>query len=154
MPMLCDTFYLEHLEHFIKLYDSGQFEDEDQSTSTSTFRGLVFVVGLTQEKADLAADILSERLGGACRRWGVSAIAPEDWDSTCLLRERGMICSTTVDDRTKQVRRQMNVYGDAMFGVLVGCDKTAVVLFVTKRAQAEESPTTTKLRKLLSPLRA
>jgi hypothetical protein len=144
IPMLCDTFYLEHLEHFTKLYESGQFVDDDQWTSMSTFRGLVFVVGLTQEKADLAADIISERLGGVCRRRGVSAIALEDWDLACAFRERGMICSSTVDDGTKRVRTQLKVYGEAMFGVLVGCDQTAVVSLITEGAKDEESPTNTK----------
>lgn len=127
LPMLCDTFYLDHLEHFTSLYDRGQFVDDDQSPSANTFRGLVFVIGLTSEKADLAADIISERLGGVCRRQGIETIAPEDWNSVCLLRERGMICSTTVNGGVGRVRKKMKELGDTMFGVLVGCDKAAVV---------------------------
>jgi hypothetical protein len=144
IPILSDAFYLEHLEHFTKLYESGQFEDDDQLTSTSTFRGLVFIVGLTQERADLAADVISERLGGLCRRRGVSDLTPNDWNSACLFRERGMICSTAVDEPTSFVRKQTNVYGEEMFGVLVGCDNTAVKLLTTKGTKDGVSPTNAK----------
>ena len=129
LPKLCDAFYLDHLEYFTKLFESGEIvgDVEKESSPTSTFRGLIFVVGLDHEKAAFAADMISERLGGLVVRKGLDSMTAEDWDAACLSRRVGMICSATVQDGVKRVRKQTQDCGEAMFAILVGCDEAAVL---------------------------
>jgi hypothetical protein len=129
LPKLCDSFYLDHLEHFTSLFERGEIDGivEEQSSSTSTFRGLIFVIGLDHDKANLAADTISEKLGGLVVRKGLKGLAPEDWDASCLTRRVGMVCSVSGQDPTKGVRKKIQDHGDGMFAVIVGCDEVSIL---------------------------
>ena len=128
LPKLCDAYYLGHLEHFTRLFENGEIVGEDeQFTSTSTFRGLIFVVGLDSEKADSVADMISEKLGGLVVRKGLNRLTQEDWGASCLSRRVGMVCSATTKDSAHRVRKNLEDCGEAMFAVLVGCDEVSIL---------------------------
>ena len=144
LPKLCDAYYLEHLEYFTKLYESGEIVGDSVEDSESSLRGLLFVVGLDKERANVAAETISERLGGITVRKGLNALAQEDWEVACLTRRRGIICSVSVDTGTKSVRQRLKDYGEAMCGVLVGCDEVAIASYCERMKTTSEEETSKK----------
>ena len=151
LPKLCDAYYLEHLEYFSKLYESGEIVGDSGEDSASSLRGLLFVVGLDKERANVAAETISKRLGGVTIRKGLNALAQEDWEMACLIRRSGIICSLTADTGTKSVRQRLKDYGEAMYGVLIGCDEVAIESHCERMKAVSEEENSKETSKKFNP---
>jgi hypothetical protein len=124
LPPLTGYSYLEHLEQFTVLYESGTF-NQGLITSSCTFRGLVIVVAVKQEMAELVADFVAEKLGGAKRIHGVESV-----DANLLLGAcetgSGIVCSIFVEEGFGKIRKLLNKFADFISLLLFQCSESEI----------------------------
>jgi hypothetical protein len=124
LPPLTGYSYLDHLEHFTLLYESGTFSKES-ITSNCTFRGLVMVVAVKQDMAELVADFVAEKLGGAKRIFGAESVDSNLMSNACEAGG-GVVCSIFVEEGFGKIRKLLNKYADFMSLLLFQCSENEI----------------------------
>ena len=119
LPPLSEYAYLDHLEYFTELYNSGQHQVNECS---SRLQGLVVVVAPTMDVSEKMADYVAQRLGGARRRTGVMDVTPAIMDVACTLGQ-GVVCNVTIDKSYTTIRKHLlKDYEEFVSIVLVQCN--------------------------------
>lgn len=122
---LSESFYLDHLERFSALYESGAFTQIASSPDEIAFRGLVVVVALDTERAHTVSKYLAKELGGLKVVFDVNSVAPDD---ALLARTSGsgFVCGTLVTHGVKKLQKLLKDHGAFISIVLFGCDEASI----------------------------
>jgi len=109
MLRLTSNCYLEHLERFIPLFESGEIDLKD----ASSFRGFVIVVSPIEESANKAADYIANKLSCPKRFLGAHTV-PRGISE-------GVVCSVSADEKSGRFRHMLTDRGDPTFLICFGC---------------------------------
>ncbi|KAI2489556.1 hypothetical protein MHU86_25025 [Fragilaria crotonensis] len=120
-PMRAD-FYLNHLEHFVPLYENGTIKcSGDRDSRVAAFRGIVVVVAILKDTAKQVAKFVSQELGGVQmfdsiedRKAFQAAIG--------AARGGGLVVSATISD----VQHMRSRIADKFDVILFGCDEKSI----------------------------
>lgn len=121
LPALTESCYLSHLEHFEELFYSGKIKIEKPNarpSGGSSFQGLVIVVALTIDIANVVANEIANELGGISLRTNLRQISAEEMAKT-RLPNGGCICSTTFDGGVP--RKLFNGFSDGIAMLMCHC---------------------------------
>ena len=119
LPLLSEYAYLDHLQRFTDLYNSGQFKADECS---SHFQGLLVIVAPTIEVSGKLADYISQRLGGAQRRTGLNDVTPSVMEVACTPGQ-GIVCNVTIDRSYTSIRKHLlKDYEEFVSILLVHCN--------------------------------
>jgi len=124
LPPLSSSHYLDHLEVFRDLFESGKL-DADMEASDCKFQGLVVVVSMQRETAEAAADAISKHLGGARRMDGLSEVKQPVMAGACETG-RGLVCSAIVEDGFGPVRKLLKSFANFISVVIFQCSDAEI----------------------------
>jgi hypothetical protein len=129
LPPMGEAFYLNHLEHFVPLYENGaiQYRGNDGSEfSGSTYRGMVIVVAIKKETAKPVATFVSQELGGVRLHDDINSLTEEDLVGMQVPKGGGLIVSAAIEEGFGKLRKYTNEYGGDISIILFGCDAESI----------------------------
>ena len=128
LPPLTESCYLKHLEHFTKLYESGELIESSSgfvptligggatgSTGTPSFRGMVIVVAVDGGMAQSVAKFLAGRLGGAHVLPAMDAIKRR--------QVAGVVMFVPLNEFGRDLRSSLDAIKSYSSLVVVGCNE-------------------------------
>lgn len=124
LPTLTPFNYLHHFYHFQTLFSSGFFRT--MKKQTSSFYGLVVVVGIQKEKMKDFAVSLNSILGCTRISTDINNLTEVDIARSLQNGSGGIICTAIVTEGVKQLRLLAKRYKENIFMVMVGCSKEEI----------------------------
>lgn len=119
LPPLSEHAYLDHLQYFTDLYDSGKCKVNE---CNSSFQGLVVIVAPKIELSGKMADYIAQRLGGAQRRTGMNDVTPSTMEVACTPGQ-GIVCNVTIDKSYTVIRKHLlKDFEEFVSIILIQCD--------------------------------
>lgn len=137
LPPLNEAFYLNHLEHFIPLYENGTIKGiTENGVDGSGYRAMVIVVAIQKENATEVSNYISQELGGVGLRDDINALTDEDF--LAMTTGSGLIVSANITEGFGKLRKYVKEYGKDISIILYGCDDETI--------EASLLPNTKKLK--------
>lgn len=137
LPPLNGDSYLNHLNHFVPLYEAGKIPfAEDMASDGSTYRAFVAVTSLHRNISDDVADYISKHFGGVPRISSSKQLTEEAMLQMKVPRGGGLVWSTTVEEGFKPLARFLRKYADSISVVMVGCDVDQIEMEIPEDKQS------------------
>lgn len=125
LPPMRAEFYLNHLEHFVPLYENGTIQcSDDRDSRNATFRGIVVAVAILKDTAKQVANFVSQGLGGVPM---FDCIEDREGFQAAIgaAKGGGLVVSATITD-VQLLRNRIAGVGDKLYFILFGCDEKSI----------------------------
>jgi hypothetical protein len=125
LPPFDEAFYLNHLEHFAPLYESGKIKGvNDNDVKSTGYRAMVVVVSPRKESATDLSQYISKELGGVQLRDDINSLTDDDFLS--MTAGNGLIVGAAITDGFSKLRKYVKEYSKEISIILYGCDAESI----------------------------
>ena len=114
LPQLTEKTYLHHYNKYDELYASGMFSPTDQ---TSSFPGLIVVVGLSKDKLKTLSQAMSKVLN-CSKEADIDKITDKDV-LLAMQPSGGLVCVAAVDSGCRNIRKLARQNHEAIYIIMI-----------------------------------